>query len=154
MDIAELSTSSDTMYSLLCCFYKAVYFYRTNKWCYIGFEVLAVTTKNRIFWVVMPCSLVQVHWPFGGIYCLLLQTRSVSQERNHQLLLVYCWFLARLIFQPWRWSDPFLWNVGDFYTTTGITTQKIVLLTINAFEMTAMKEVTGNNSRLKSQIKW
>jgi hypothetical protein len=39
----------------------------------VGFEVLtALTVKSTIFWVVMPCSSVQVEWCFGGIYCLLL----------------------------------------------------------------------------------
>jgi hypothetical protein len=37
----------------------------------VGFEVLtAVSTKMAVFWVVAPCSLVEVYRRFGGTYCL------------------------------------------------------------------------------------
>jgi hypothetical protein len=37
----------------------------------IGFEVLtAVSTKMAVFWVVAPCSLVEVYQRFRGSCCL------------------------------------------------------------------------------------
>jgi hypothetical protein len=37
----------------------------------VGFEVLAaVSTKMAVFWVVVPCSLVEVYRRFGGPCCL------------------------------------------------------------------------------------
>jgi hypothetical protein len=37
----------------------------------IGFEVFtAASTKMAVFWVVAPCSLVEVHQRFGGTFCL------------------------------------------------------------------------------------
>jgi hypothetical protein len=38
---------------------------------FVGFEVLAaVCTKMAVFWVVAPCSLVEVYQRFTGPYCL------------------------------------------------------------------------------------
>jgi hypothetical protein len=37
----------------------------------VGFEVLmAVSTKMAVFWVVAPCSLVEVYQRFRGPCCL------------------------------------------------------------------------------------
>jgi hypothetical protein len=37
----------------------------------VGFEVItAVGTKMAVFWVVAPCSLVQIHQRFRGPCCL------------------------------------------------------------------------------------
>jgi hypothetical protein len=37
----------------------------------VGFEVLtAVSTKMAVFWVVAPCSLVEVYQRFRGPWCL------------------------------------------------------------------------------------
>jgi hypothetical protein len=37
----------------------------------VGFEVLtAVSTKMAVFWVLVPCSLVEVHQRFRGACCL------------------------------------------------------------------------------------
>jgi hypothetical protein len=37
----------------------------------VGFEVLtAVSTKMAVFWVVSPCSLVEVYQRFRGLCCL------------------------------------------------------------------------------------
>jgi hypothetical protein len=37
----------------------------------VGFEVLtAVSTKMAVFWVVEPCSLVEVYERFRGPWCL------------------------------------------------------------------------------------
>jgi hypothetical protein len=42
-----------------------------NKLKYVGFEVLtAVSTKMAVFWVVAPCSLVEVYQCFRGPCCL------------------------------------------------------------------------------------
>jgi hypothetical protein len=54
----------------------------------VRFEVLtAVVMKSTIFWDITPCSPLKVNRHFGGTYC-------------HFLSL---WFLAWLIFRPWRW---------------------------------------------------
>jgi hypothetical protein len=38
---------------------------------FVGFEVLtAVSTKMAVFWVVAPCSLVEVYQRFRGPFCL------------------------------------------------------------------------------------
>jgi hypothetical protein len=58
----------------------------------VGFKVLIVVT---IFWDVMPCSPVEVHWNFGGTYYLHLQGRSVNQVSR--ALLAAC-FLGRIRF--------------------------------------------------------
>lgn len=58
-----------------------------------------------------------------------------------------------LFFNPADEGDTFLWNVGDFYRTTGIITLKIIISLINAFEMIAIKEVTGYYYRLKKANK-
>jgi hypothetical protein len=48
------------------------------------FEVLTlVTLKNTIFCDVRPCSLT-VYWCFGGMYCLHLQHKRVSQASDKQ----------------------------------------------------------------------
>jgi hypothetical protein len=43
--------------------------YKSTDW--LGFEVLtAVSTKMAVFWVVAPCSLVEVYQRFRGNCCL------------------------------------------------------------------------------------
>jgi hypothetical protein len=42
------------------------------------------TIQPNIFWVVTPCSSVQVNGHFGGIYCLHLHCRTTNQESNQQ----------------------------------------------------------------------
>jgi hypothetical protein len=45
-----------------------------------GFEVLtAVNTKIAVFWVVTPCSLVEVYQRFGGNFCLHHQGLNVGK---------------------------------------------------------------------------
>jgi hypothetical protein len=52
----------------------------------VGFEVLtAMTMKSNIFWDMQSCSLVEVHRPFGGIYCLLLHGPAVNRVRNQEV---------------------------------------------------------------------
>jgi hypothetical protein len=53
------------------------------------------------FWIVMPCSLIEVCQCFRGTYCLHLQSQKLSQARSRQqifLLLLACllasWLLA------------------------------------------------------------
>jgi hypothetical protein len=42
-----------------------------NDKCNVGFEVLtAVSMKIAVFWVVAPCSLVEVYQRFRGPCCL------------------------------------------------------------------------------------
>jgi hypothetical protein len=49
----------------------------------VGFEVLtAMTMKNTVFWVLLPCSM-EKDQPFGGRK-LHFQGRTVSQARNQQ----------------------------------------------------------------------
>jgi hypothetical protein len=45
----------------------------------VGFEVLtAVSTKMAVFWVVAPCSLVEVYQRFTGPCCLPTGPPKVS----------------------------------------------------------------------------
>jgi hypothetical protein len=54
------------MYSEQCGIYVYNYFL-----CKVGFEVsTAVSTKMAVFWVVAPCSLVEVYQRFRGPCCL------------------------------------------------------------------------------------
>jgi hypothetical protein len=51
----------------------------------LGVEALtAVTTKGTIFWDKIPCNMAEMHWSFGGNYCLHLQGENVSQAINRQ----------------------------------------------------------------------
>jgi hypothetical protein len=51
-----------------------------------GFQVFtAMTVKSNIFWDMQSCSLVDVHRPFGGTYCLLLHGPTVNRARNQEL---------------------------------------------------------------------
>jgi hypothetical protein len=44
---------------------------REDKIIFLGFEVLtAVSTKMAVFWVVAPCSLVEIYQRFRGPCCL------------------------------------------------------------------------------------
>jgi hypothetical protein len=38
--------------------------------------------KNTAFWNVTPCSPIDVHRRFEGIYCLYLQGKRVSQGKT------------------------------------------------------------------------
>jgi hypothetical protein len=71
--------------------------------CFIGFEVLTASTG---FWDVTPCIAVEVHWRFGGTYCLHIQDRRVSHARSWDVLyhLLVVWLLASLLL-PWRWRQ-------------------------------------------------
>jgi hypothetical protein len=52
---------------------------------HLGFEVLtAVSTKMAVFWVVAPCSLVEVYQRFRGPCCLHYQ----GDETHHVCLLL------------------------------------------------------------------
>jgi hypothetical protein len=49
----------------------------------VGFEVLtAVSTKMAVFWVVAPCSLVEVYQRFRGLCCLQHQDSSLQPRRQ------------------------------------------------------------------------
>jgi hypothetical protein len=59
---------------------------------FVGFEFLtAVSTKMAVFWVVAPCSLVEVYQRFRGACCLhhqgdqgtLKTTRRYNPEDSH-----------------------------------------------------------------------
>jgi hypothetical protein len=52
---------------------------------YVRLEVLtAVTMKSTVSWGVTPCSLVEVHQCFWGMYCLHLQDQRVGHAINQQ----------------------------------------------------------------------
>jgi hypothetical protein len=54
---------------------------RTKKIKGAGFEVLtAVSTKMAVFWVVAPCSLVEVYQRFTGACCLQHQGDGCHPE--------------------------------------------------------------------------
>jgi hypothetical protein len=65
--------------------------------------------KSTIFWDIMPCSLVEIHWYFQGVYYLCLQGGRVSWARNQQEVggkkSVACWFLVCLTLRTWRWRQ-------------------------------------------------
>jgi hypothetical protein len=47
----------------------------------VGFEVLtAVSTKMAVFWVVAPCSLVEVYQRFRGPCCVRLPDDGGSKD--------------------------------------------------------------------------
>jgi hypothetical protein len=50
----------------------------------VGFDVLtAVSTKMAVFWVVAPCSLVEVYQHFRGPCCLHHQDFYQTTRRNN-----------------------------------------------------------------------
>jgi hypothetical protein len=63
---------------------------------YGTFQVLAVASmKMAVFWVVVPCSLVEVYWHFRGACCLHYQDNSSSSP---------CWWRQQVHLK--------LWNMG------------------------------------------
>jgi hypothetical protein len=57
--------------------------YSRNNNNHIGFEVLtAVSTKTDVFWVVAPCSLVEVYQRFRGPCCLHHQTDNGTKVKS------------------------------------------------------------------------
>jgi hypothetical protein len=96
---------------------------------------------------------MSVNWRFGGTYRLHLQGRKISRARiqgesrwqaEHVLLR---WFLARLIFRPWRW-----WRYVPpkrrltFNGLHGVISQKIVLFITPLWE----PQILQNKNRLLS----
>jgi hypothetical protein len=81
----------------------------------LGFEVLtAVVMKSTIFWDITPRSPLSVNRRFAGTYRLHLQGRKnkLSKKPAWKQLAHYSachlrsrWFLAQLIFWPWRWRQ-------------------------------------------------
>jgi hypothetical protein len=74
--------------------------------CSLTWMALKIIT----FWSVAPCSLVEVHWLFGGTHCLYLQGRRLSKA---------C-FLVRptsFVLRSWRWRQcvppKHLWALAD-----------------------------------------
>jgi hypothetical protein len=68
----------------------------------VGFEVLtAVSMKIAVFWVVAPCSLVEVYQRLRGPWCLHhkgdLPDYTVLQPRRQQSSYFYI-FLACLLY--------------------------------------------------------
>jgi hypothetical protein len=62
---------------------------------------LIILLKSTICRDIMPCSPLRVHLRFGGKYCLHLQGRKISRERNqNESRWQARWILARLIFIP------------------------------------------------------
>jgi hypothetical protein len=57
----------------------------------VGFEVLmAVSTKMAVFWIVAPCSLVEVYHRFRGPCCLHYQgliTLMMEAPRTSEMLV-------------------------------------------------------------------
>jgi hypothetical protein len=51
--------------------------------------------KSYIFWDIAPYNTLKVNRHFGGIYCLNLQGRRISQARNqHENMLAACFMLV------------------------------------------------------------
>jgi hypothetical protein len=52
---------------------------------FVGFEVFtAVTMKNAVFWVVVPCRCGRLNRRFGGSYRLHLQGRQKNPRAKNQ----------------------------------------------------------------------
>lgn len=51
--------------------------------------------KSNIALNVMLCSMIKVHWRFGGTYCLQFQGRRLPQANNQQAELCQMWQLRR-----------------------------------------------------------
>jgi hypothetical protein len=56
-------------------------------------------------WNVTTCSPVEVHWCFGGVYCLCAQGQRVSCAANHKKQVEVSLFLTWLALSPWRWRQ-------------------------------------------------
>jgi hypothetical protein len=54
-----------------------------------GILVQNICLKRTIFWDMMPCSLVEDHLHFRGIYCLRLQCRIYATQAPSFLLIPY-----------------------------------------------------------------
>lgn len=65
--------------------------------------------KSSVFLDVTPCRLLKVSWCCGGTCYLHLHGKRINQARNQCeagwlcLLPSSRWFLAWVIFWPWRW---------------------------------------------------
>jgi hypothetical protein len=61
----------------------------------VGFEVLtAVSMKIAVFWVVAPCSLVEVYQRFRGPCCLHQQgDESLYQTTRRYMTAIFPFFL-------------------------------------------------------------
>jgi hypothetical protein len=83
---------------------------------YVGFEVLtAVSTKMAVFWVVAPCSLVDVYQRFRGPCCLHhqgddRQKTAIFVIMNYDHLFAHTYIL---IYFPWQ-------NI-NFFQKIGVT---------------------------------
>lgn len=60
--------------------------------------------KSSIFWHVMPCSLVKIHWRFRGWQ---------QAELCVYLLPASCWLLALPALWSQRWKSMFLRNISE-----------------------------------------
>jgi hypothetical protein len=62
--------------------------------------------KSNFFWDLTQCSPLEVNRRFGGTYRLHLQGLKISRARNQREIRweAEFWFLARIIFRPWRWK--------------------------------------------------
>jgi hypothetical protein len=79
---------------------------QTNRIVNLGLEVLtAAIMRTTVSWEVTPCSPTEVHQRFGGMYCLFLQCRKVSQAKIKQYSYIR---LTCLILRSWRWRLYFL----------------------------------------------
>jgi hypothetical protein len=55
---------------------------KKDKYCIVGFEVLmAVSMKMAVFWVVAPCSLVEVY-PWVVVPCSLVEVYQTTWRYN------------------------------------------------------------------------
>jgi hypothetical protein len=90
-----------------------------------------VTVKAVIFWVVMPCSLVQVRRCFGETYSLDHQDWNVNQIRYQWgtdgkiWLCTFAGWLIGLHFGPDDEAEMFLQIVGSLRTTWRRNTESL-----------------------------
>jgi hypothetical protein len=63
--------------------------------------------KSTISWDITPCSPLSVNRRFGGTNRLHLEGQKITSARNQRASrwqVLARWFLAQLIFWPWRWK--------------------------------------------------
>jgi hypothetical protein len=71
------------------------------KWFVKCYVLTTMVIKYAIVWFIKMCSPLKINLHFGGKKRLHLQGLRISLARNRR---VSCWFLARFILRPWRWS--------------------------------------------------
>jgi hypothetical protein len=82
-----LSSSSLPSPSLILMMYYYYYYYYNKTM--LGFLATG-TMECTVFWDVMPCSPVEVHWHFREVYSICLKDQTVSHQEAGGNLISVC----------------------------------------------------------------